>query len=184
MFLMKIFLGYQLTHIFDTCYLSFKDYFLRNQMSELKRLFIEPTAKTPEIDLGNVSGELIFSGKSIPENAANIYEPVLNWVSNYILNPRPVTNLRINFEYFNTVSTIWLTRIFKVLAKINDPDYILVIHLYLPIEDYEELREFDDIRDAFLPISVIISEASPSVVIKLYGTDNKFEVVKDSMVFV
>ena len=153
-------------------------------MNEIKRLFIEQTAKTPEIDLGNVSGELIFSGKSIPENAANIYEPVLNWVNKYILNPKPVTNLRLNFEYFNTVSTIWLTKIFKVLARIKEPDFILVIHLYLPIEDYEELKEFDDIRDAFLPISDIITEASPSVVIKLYGTDNKYEVVKDSMVFV
>ena len=37
---------------------------------ELKNLFIEPTAKTPQVDLNYLTGELILSGKSIPENAA------------------------------------------------------------------------------------------------------------------
>ena len=41
---------------------------------EIKNLFIEPTPKTPQIDLNHLTGELIFSGKSIPENAAKLYE--------------------------------------------------------------------------------------------------------------
>ena len=47
---------------------------------ELKNLYIEPTAKTPQIDLNHLTGELILSGKSIPENAAVLYENVLKWV--------------------------------------------------------------------------------------------------------
>ena len=103
-------------------------------MKDLKNLFREATAKTPQVDLNHLTGDLILHGRSIPENATLIYEPVLKWVNEYVLDPRPTTNLRLNLEYFNTASSIWLAKILKVLLKINNPDYILIIHLYFPIE--------------------------------------------------
>ena len=78
---------------------------------ELNTLFIEPTAKTPQIDLNPITGELILSGRSIPENAAKVYENILNWITEYAKSPRYTTNLRFNLEYFNTSSSIWLAKI-------------------------------------------------------------------------
>ena len=49
----------------------------------MKELFIEQTPKTPQIELNQLTGDIIFSGKSIPENAAKIYEPVLSYLSNF-----------------------------------------------------------------------------------------------------
>ena len=86
-------------------------------MAQMENLYIEPTARTPQIDLNHLTGELIFSGKSIPENAAKLYENVLKWVLEYIMSPRQITNLRINLEYFNTASTIWLAKIVKALCR-------------------------------------------------------------------
>jgi hypothetical protein len=153
-------------------------------MEEFNSLIIERTLKTPQIDLNHLTGDLIFSGKSIPENAAKVYEPVLNWVTDYILKARPTTNLRLDLEYFNTASLLWLTKILKVLTRISEPDYILIIHLYLPIEDYDEMNDFDDIKDAFLPISNIDHDAIPYIGIKLHGTDDKGEIIKDALVFI
>jgi len=150
---------------------------------ELSNLIIEQTPKTPHIDLNQYLGELIFSGKSIPENAAKIYEPVLNWVNEYILFARPVTNLRLNIEYFNTASMMWLSRILSVLKKINDPEYILYVHLYMPVEEYDDMNDIEDIRDALIPVRDILQDAIPCVGIKLYGTDNS-EVIKDALVFI
>ena len=150
----------------------------------MKELILEQTQKTPQIDLNQLTGNLIFSGKSIPENAAKIYEPVLNWVTEYILKASPTTNLRLNLEYYNTASSIWLTKIIKVLIRINEPDYSLIVHLYLPIEDYDEINEFDDIKDAFIPISYIDQEAILSIGIRLYGTDDKGEIIKETLVFI
>jgi len=149
-----------------------------------KELLIESTPKTPLIDLNQLTGDLIFSGKSIPENAAKIYEPVLNWVVGYTTNACPVTNLRLNLDYYNTASSIWLTKILKSLIQINEPDYTLIIHLYLPIEDYNELNDYDDIKDAFIPVSYIDHSAVPSIGIKLYGTGEKGEIIKDTLVFI
>jgi len=150
----------------------------------IKELIIEHTPKTPQIDLNQGTGDLIFFGKSIPENAAKIYEPVLKWVTEYILNPKPVTNLRLNLEYYNTASSIWLTKVIKALLRINNPEYTLIVHLYLPIEDYDEINEFEDIKDAFIPISSIDQETVPSIGIKLYGTGDNGEVIKDTLVFI
>lgn len=150
---------------------------------EFHSLIIEQTPKTPQIDLNQLTGDLIFFGKSIPENAAKVYEPVLNWVKEYILKARPTTNLRVNLEYFNTTSSIWLVKILKVLVRINEPDYVLILHLYLPVEEYDEMNEFEDIKDAFSPIENIIHGAIPSIGIKLYGIDDKGVIIKDSLVF-
>jgi len=40
----------------------------------------------------------------MPENIAKVYEPALNWVTDYILNARPATNLKLYLEYYNTSS--------------------------------------------------------------------------------
>lgn len=150
----------------------------------LEELFIERTQKTPEIDLSTVTGNLIFDGKSIPENAAKVYEPVMNWMTEYVNNPRPITNLRLNLEYYNTTSSIWLTKIIKALLLIKEPDFTLIIHLYLPVEDYDEINEFEDIKDAFLPISSIEQGSIPNIGIKIYAIGDDGEVIKESLVFI
>jgi hypothetical protein len=153
-------------------------------MKDFHSLILEETPKTPQIELNPLSGDFIFFGKSIPENAAKVYEPVLEWVKEYILHPRPTTNVRLNLEYFNTSSSLWLAKILKVLVRINEPDYVLIIHLYLPLDEFDEMREFEDIKDVFFPIADIFQFAIPSIGIKLYGTNDQEEVVKDKMVFI
>jgi hypothetical protein len=153
-------------------------------MKELKSLIIEETPKTPQIELNPLSGEFVLSGRSIPENAARVYEPILNWVTEYVTHARPTTNLRLKLEYFNTSSSLWLSKIFKVLVQINEPDYVLIFHLYLPVDEYDELKEFDDIKDAFFPIADVLQYAIPSIGLKLYGTNEEDEIIKDKLVFV
>ncbi len=152
-------------------------------MEDFQSLIIEETPKTPQIELNTLTGDFIFSGRSIPENAAKVYEPILNWVSEYIQHARPTTNLRLNMEYFNTSSSLWLAKILKVLVRISDPDYVLIIHLYLPLDEFEEMKEFEDIKDVFFPIADIFQFAIPSIGIRLYGTE-KEQVVRDKMVFI
>jgi hypothetical protein len=153
-------------------------------MKDFQSLIIDETPKTPQVELNPFTGDFIFSGRSIPENAAKVYEPILNWVSEYIHHARPTTNLRLNFEYFNTSSSLWLAKIFKVLVRINEPDYVLIFHLYLPLDEFDEMKEFEDIKEAFFPIADVLQFAIPSVGLRLYGTNDADEVVKDRLVFI
>jgi hypothetical protein len=153
-------------------------------MKDIQSLIIEETAKTPHVELNPITGDFIFSGRSIPENAAKVYEPILNWINGYILNAKPTTNLRLNLEYFNTSSSLWLAKIFKVLVRIDNPDYVIIFHLYLPVDEFDEMKEFEDIREAFFPIADVLQYAIPSIGIKLYGTDEEEQIVKDKLVFI
>jgi hypothetical protein len=150
---------------------------------ELKNIFIEPTSKTPQIDLNHLTGELIFSGRSIPENAVDLYEKILKWVNQYVENPKHTTNLRLNLEYFNTASSIWLAKIVKSLCSIKEPEYTLMIHLYFNIEEFDSM-EVEDLKENLSPIIDMIGTPVVSIGIKIYATDDKGEILKESMVLI
>jgi len=149
----------------------------------LKNLFIEPSLKTPQIDLNCVNGELIFSGRSIPENAAELYQSILDWIHEYSKNPRQVTNLRLNLEYFNTASSIWLAKIVKVLSAIQNSENTLMIHLYFNIDELNNM-DSEDIKDALSPIIDIIGSPTISIGIKIYGTDSNGQILKESIILI
>jgi hypothetical protein len=150
---------------------------------ELKNLFIEPTSKTPQVDFNHLTGELIISGRSIPENAAELYQDILKWVNQYASAPRHTTNLRLNLEYFNTASSIWLAKIVKSLTSIKETESTLLIHLYFNIEEFDSM-DTEDLKDALSPIIDMVGTPDVSLGIKIYGTDDKGEILKESMVLI
>lgn len=152
-------------------------------MDEIKNIFIERTAKTPQIDFNQLAGELILFGKSIPENAAKVYEPLLAWINDYIKSPRHTTNLRLNLEYFNTTSSIWLAKMVTALSKISEDDYVLFIHLYFDIEDFESM-DMEELKNIVGQLVDNISEGKISIGIKTYGTDVNGKIVKESTIFI
>jgi hypothetical protein len=79
---------------------------------------------------------------------------------------------------------LWLSKIFRVLVGINEPDYVLIFHLYLPLDEFDELEGFEDIKDAFFPLADVLQFAIPSIGIKLYGTNEEDVIVKDKLVFI
>ena len=150
----------------------------------IKELIIEQTPKTPQIDLNQVTGDFLFSGRSIPENATKLYEPVLNWVNEYVLASNATTNLRLDLEYFNTASSIYLAKMIRVLTRIKVPESVLIIHLYFPVEEFNELNEIEDIYDAFSPLSEIFHDTTTSIGIKLYAKNIKGEIIKTRLAFI
>lgn len=150
-------------------------------MKELKNIYIEATSKTPEVDFDFLTGNLILSGRSIPENATELYEPLYSWINEYVKQPKKTTNLRLNLEYFNTASSIWLAKIVKSLSRMEDPDNILYIHLYFNVEEFDNM-ETEDIKDAISPVVDVLSNATVSIGVKIYGTDENGEIIKESMV--
>jgi hypothetical protein len=150
---------------------------------ELKNLFIEPSNKTPQIDFNHLTGELIISGRSIPENAIVLYQDIHKWVIQYATNPKHTTNLRLNLEYFNTASSIWIAKIVKTLTSIKESESTLIIHLYFNIEEFDSM-DTEDLKDALSPIIDMVGTPKISLGIKIYGTDDNGEVMKESMVLI
>ena len=151
-------------------------------MNKIKDIFIEKTAKTPRIDFNQLTGELILFGKSIPENAAKVYEPLLAWIGDYVKSPRHTTNFRLDLEYFNTSSSIWLAKMVNALSKINEDDYVLFIHLYFDIEDFESM-DMEELKDIVGRLVDNIDEGKISIGLKTHGTDVNGKIFKESTIF-
>jgi hypothetical protein len=152
-------------------------------MSEIKNIYVDGTLKSPHIDFNQHTGELILSGKSIPENAAKVYEPLVLWANEYIKSPRKITNLRLNLEYFNSSSSLWIVKIIKALSKISDDECILYIHVYFENEDYEDI-DVNEIKDTISSLVDNIGDIKISLEIKAYNTDNSGNILKESTILV
>jgi len=148
---------------------------------KLKKLHIPDTKSTPEIDFDPDEGMLIIEGKSIPENATKIYEPVIDWLKEYAKIARDKTYLHFKLTYFNTASSIWMTRMIKVLSKINDPEKLLTINLYFHIEEYDEMDD-DDIQEAISMVLKVINDATVSLGVKLFGIDDRDSILKERLI--
>jgi len=121
----------------------------------------EGDIKSPKITL-KCNGELEFSGRSLPENAKEIYAPVFNWMTTYKGNPAETTVINFKLEYFNTTSSKMIYEVLKIAEEMikagkqvnlnwhfekDDPDLKYEGNLLssnLDIElNYIELDEFD-----------------------------------------
>ena len=91
-------------------------------MDEIQNLVIKGTYKTPQIDFNQQNGELVLTGRSIPENATQIYQPLLSWITKYIKSPNQTTNFHLKLKYYNSASTFWLIKIIKELTRITQKD--------------------------------------------------------------
>ena len=69
----------------------------------MEELRISPTKNTPEIIL-NPKGIIRIKGRSIHENVTDFFEPIEDWISEYITVPAEITSVDMNLEYFNSAS--------------------------------------------------------------------------------
>jgi hypothetical protein len=71
----------------------------------------------------------------------------------------------------------------NALSKINEDDYIVFIHLYFDIEDFESM-DMEELKNIVGQLVDNISEGKISIGIKTYGTDVNGKIVKESTIFI
>ena len=76
----------------------------------------EKTKSTPGITMDPQQHHLEIKGESYPENSANFYSPMLEWLDNYLqqLNDTPV-QVDIELIYFNSSSSKVFMNFFDML---------------------------------------------------------------------
>lgn len=80
-----------------------------------KDLIIGSTRTTLGIEFLNSKGVLRLSGDSFPENAADFFQPLLQWVKDYVRVPHEQTKVEFQVKYFNTSSSRYIFQIMEIL---------------------------------------------------------------------
>ena len=99
-------------------------------------LNLEGTEDTPKIILDKGNGIFEISGRSLPEDSAEFYQPVLDWLDEYKENANPSTEFMFKLEYFNTASS---KLILDVLSNLEDIKGMNIVWYYH--EDDEDMQE-------------------------------------------
>ena len=102
----------------------------------MQAINIESTEDTPKVILDASAGKFELSGRSLPEDAAEFYQPILNWLDEYAGSANDNTVIEVKLEYFNTASS---KLILDVLTKLEDIDNVVVQWFYY--EDDEDMEE-------------------------------------------
>ncbi|MCK4661316.1 MAG: DUF1987 domain-containing protein [Bacteroidales bacterium] len=106
----------------------------------MEKLIIEETASTPMFLFDQGEGLIEIKGKAIPENAIKFFHPIIGIIRNYENNPKPVTTMNIQIDYFNTSSSKCILQILKILENINEKHKV-ILNWYYKDEDIYEIGE-------------------------------------------
>ena len=113
----------------------------------METLRIEQTDDSPLVILDPVDNQFEISGKSLPEDVLDFYQPVLDWLLAYKEEPRPLTIFNIKLIYFNTASSKMLMDIMLILEEMVEDGQEVVIrwHSHRIDEDMQEAgKEFEE----------------------------------------
>jgi|GEM_PF-1815196 len=87
----------------------------------MEDIIIEKTSKTPTVNFNFEENYLEISGVSIPEDAESFYEPLMQWVMDYIENKKgEKTKFILRLIYFNTSTADYLVNMLKSLKQLKD----------------------------------------------------------------
>lgn len=106
----------------------------------------EGTEDTPKIVLDKTNGVFEISGRSLPEDSAEFYQPILDWLDAYADNPNAATEFMFKLEYFNTASSKLILDVLSKLEKLEEDSTLVRWYYHEDDEDMLEAgEEFEDL---------------------------------------
>jgi len=123
----------------------------------MQDLHVAAGESTPSIDSDGQAGWLSIRGESYPENAFELYRPVIRWIDDWLSSAPGAFRLRLDLLYLNTSSVRAMMDILDLLerAHLGGRD-VAVEWRYEPeneqvVELAEEFREDYTMRFAIVP---------------------------------
>ncbi len=106
------------------------------------------TSKTPTVQFKLEPLTMSISGRSIPENSIEFYQPLLDWVQANLQTDGTSLEISIRLEYFNTSSS---KCIMDLLKRVEKSPCDATVLWYYEDED-EDMLEAGEDYDAIIEI--------------------------------
>lgn len=95
----------------------------------------------PTIIMDKENGVFEIKGVSLPMDGKDLYQPVLDFLDEYIQNPNKITLFVFNLKYFNISSSkMFLFMLYKLKELYDSGNAVVVIWSF----DDEDIREAGD----------------------------------------
>ena len=112
----------------------------------MSNYFVEESFKTPKIVGDSILGTLVLSGRSLPEDAKNFYQPFREWLHLFYGTKSNQISVTLDLEYFNTASSKFIVNMLFGLEKLQTTKKVIVKWMY-DEEDVEMLETGQDFKN-------------------------------------
>lgn len=125
----------------------------------VKEVKILATKNSPEVIL-NPDGIIKLRGRSIQENVTEFFEPIDDWITEYVKEPADVTCVDVVLEYFNSASARVFITLFQKITWVTLKNKKYIFNWYYEDGDEDILERgeyFASVLD--VPINFIKTSA-------------------------
>ncbi len=127
----------------------------------MNKLHIEGSKSTPTVILDAEKNNLFLQGQSYPENAFKFYEPIFQWVDEYLekLNAEVLVQIDFNLPYINTSSSKCIMMLLEKLDKAYESGKKLTLNWYYNEDNESELECAEEFKeDLTFPFNITSRE--------------------------
>ncbi len=103
----------------------------------MENFIITQTKYTPLIELSFKDHFLRITGDSYPENAMEVYQPLITKLETYFVNPEQELQIELNFDFVSTSSKKMLTDIIGILQGYHDVGHQIKLTWFFPEGDLD-----------------------------------------------
>lgn len=122
----------------------------------MENLFIKKTDETLEINFNAETGVLEMNGSSYPENSIEFFEPLVNWISNYMLEITGKITMNLRLDYLNSSSIKFISDIVDKLSLYSSSGADVEVNWFYKSEDDDILEMGEDLKeDTSLTFNII-----------------------------
>ena len=107
----------------------------------METLRIEQTDDSPLVIFDQENQLFEISGKSLPEDVVDFYQPLLDWLNDYRKKPLAKTIFNLKLTYFNTASSKLIMDILLIFEEMVEAGQKVVIR-------WHSLRSDEDMQEA------------------------------------
>jgi hypothetical protein len=102
----------------------------------MNNLKIEGTQSSPSVCADPGAGVLEMRGDSYPENAHELFSPVLDWIERYLKQTERALTLKLHLLYLNTSSVKAMMDMFDLIEEAHRAGRAVAVNWY-----YDEQNE-------------------------------------------
>ena len=85
----------------------------------MEHLQLESTPTSAYVDFNPTTGKIEMSGRSVPENPLEFFNPLTSWLETYHKEVAQPLSFDVKLEYFNTSSSKCLLDVFKKILLMH-----------------------------------------------------------------
>ncbi len=112
----------------------------------MQNVIVYPTQTTPFVYTDFELGAILISGIALPERAMHFFEPLQNWIAEFLSNETRELSIHLDLDYLNNAASLAITDLIRSLNKREQIHFKIIWHYYSDDDDvFEDGEDFASI---------------------------------------